>query len=63
MVKSDEQLAYRVPQVARLLGLSEHAVRRMIQRGQLPAHRLGRRLFILQEDLAHVLQTLRRVRA
>jgi excisionase family DNA binding protein len=53
-----EQLAYRVPQVAKLLGTSEHAVRRMIARRQLPARNWGRRVLVLRDDLAAAIRDL-----
>jgi excisionase family DNA binding protein len=33
---------YTIPQAARKLGMSEHAVRSAIRRGDLPAFKLGR---------------------
>ncbi len=53
-----EQLIYRVPDVARLLGCSEAAARRMIERGEIPSHRLGRRVIIIPQELEDYLQSL-----
>ncbi len=54
------QLVYRIPDVARLLGMSEAAARRMIERGDIPSRRLGRRVVVLPEDLEAHLKSLRR---
>ncbi len=53
-----EQLIYRVPDVARLLGCSEAAARRMIERGEIPSRRLGRRVIIIPQELKDYLQSL-----
>ncbi len=53
-----EQLIYRVPDVARLLGCSEAAARRMIERGEIPSRRLGRRVIIIPQELEDYLQSL-----
>ena len=55
-----EQLIYRVPDVARLLGCSEAAARRMIERGDIPSRRLGRRVVVMPEELEAHLRSLRR---
>ena len=57
-----EQLVYRVPDVARLLGCTEAAARRMIERGEIPSRRLGRRVVVLPEDLEDHLKSLRQVK-
>ena len=54
-----KQLAYRVPDVARLLGCSEAAARRMIERGEIPSRRLGRRVVVLPEELEAYLRSLK----
>ena len=54
-----EQLIYRVPDVARLLGCSEAAARRMIEKGDIPSRRLGRRVVVIPEELETFLKTLR----
>lgn len=41
----------RVPQVARMLRVSQRAVRGMIRRRQLAAVRLGRRIYVRAADL------------
>jgi excisionase family DNA binding protein len=48
-------LAYTPREAARLLGISEPAIRARIFRGQLPVVRWGRRLLIRREDLMKVL--------
>jgi excisionase family DNA binding protein len=53
-----ERLTYRVPDLARLLGCSELAARRMVDRGQVPARRWGRRIVILADELHARLQEL-----
>lgn len=40
-----------VKEVAKLLGLSEPAVRMKIRRGQLPARKMGQRIVFLQDEL------------
>ncbi len=57
-----EQLVYRVPDVARLLGCTEAAARRMIERGEIPSRRLGRRVVVLPEDLEAHLKSLRQAK-
>jgi excisionase family DNA binding protein len=42
---------YTIPQTARLLGMSEHAVRSAARRGDLPAFKLGRDWRILPEKV------------
>ena len=54
-----EPKAYRIPDVARLLSRSEHAVRTMIARGDLPSRRLGRRVVILADELETCLKALK----
>lgn len=55
-----EQLAYSVSEAARVLGSTEGATRQRIQRGILPARRIGRRLVVLRADLEQYLQHLPR---
>jgi excisionase family DNA binding protein len=42
---------YSVDQVAKLLGVSQKTVRRIIAAKELPVHRFGRQLRISQPDL------------
>ncbi len=50
-----EQLALRVPSVARLLGCTDEAARQMIKRGEIPSRRMGRRVIVLKSELeAHL---------
>jgi len=61
MTNSDpklEPLALRPREAAQILGMTEHAVRGMIARGQLPAYRWGRRVLILPKDLQDRLREL-----
>lgn len=52
------QLVYRIPDLARLLGCSELAARRMVERGLIPSRRLGRRVIVLSEELEAHLRSL-----
>ncbi len=54
-----QRLIYRVPDVARLLGTTEAAVRRMIQTGAIPSRRLGRRVIVIPEELEDHLRGLK----
>ncbi len=58
----EKRLVYRVPDVARLLGTTESAVRRMIQTGAIPSRRLGRRVIILPDELEALLGSLKKPR-
>ena len=59
-MKTDEgQLVYRVPDVARLLGMTELATRRAIERGEIPSRKWGRRVVIIPSELQAHLLTLR----
>ena len=46
-----EQPLLAVKEVARRLGISAKTVRRIIDRGELPAHRIGRLVRIADTDL------------
>jgi excisionase family DNA binding protein len=52
------RLAYRVSGVAHALDCTEHAARRMIERGLIPSWRLGRRVIVLADELEAYLKTL-----
>ncbi len=60
MQSVERRLIYRVPDVARVLGTTEAAVRRMIQTGAIPSRRLGRRVVVMPEELEAHLRSLRR---
>ncbi len=60
MQSVERRLVYRVPDVARVLGTTEAAVRRMIQTGAIPSRRLGRRVVVMPEELEAHLRSLRR---
>jgi excisionase family DNA binding protein len=42
---------YSVADAARLLGCSEKSIRRIIKRGDIPIHRIGRQIKIAEPDL------------
>lgn len=45
----------RIPDLARLLNCTELAARRMVERGEVPSRRWGRRVVILTDELeAHL---------
>ena len=50
------QLAYRIPDIAKALGMSPGAVRQMILQGLIPTHRLGKRVFVLPEELEQAIK-------
>ena len=50
-----ERLAYRVDEVADMLGLAERTIRMYVAAGDLPAIKLRRRLLIRREDLEQFL--------
>ena len=57
MTHVEPQFAYTPAQAAKLLGLSEPAIRaRALSGGQLPVQRWGRRLLIRHEDLIAILE-------
>jgi excisionase family DNA binding protein len=60
MVQTPERAAYRVHELAGLLGCSVIAVRRMVDRGQIPTRRLGHRVVILADELDAFLKALPR---
>lgn len=60
MAEHDEPLAYRIPDVARLLGCTEAAARRLIERRLIPSRRLGRRVIVLPDELRAYLKSLHR---
>jgi len=47
-----------VADVAKVIGRSTVATRRIIERGQIPARKLGGRVVVLREELAGFLQSL-----
>jgi excisionase family DNA binding protein len=52
------QLVFRIHDLARALGCSELAARRMVERGEVPARRWGRRIVILADELREHLRRL-----
>ena len=53
-----DRIALSVVEAARLLGRTELATRRMIERCQLPAKKHGRRVVVLRADLERLLAEL-----
>jgi excisionase family DNA binding protein len=49
-----------VPQVAQIIGRTELATRRAIERGTIPARKFGRRVIVLRGELDEYLSTLPR---
>jgi len=56
----EQPKAFSVSEVARLIGRSELATRRAIERGQIPARRWGRRVVVLANELERFLTELPR---
>jgi len=54
----DRSAVLSVTALAKELGKSELAARRMVERGQIPARRLGDRIIILRADLDQFLNSL-----
>ncbi len=54
----EDPAVLRIPDVAKILNTTELNCRRMIDRGQVPARRLGRRIVILREELDRYLRSL-----
>jgi excisionase family DNA binding protein len=48
-----EDLMYTVPMVAEVIHLSDKTVTLMIDRGELPAMRVGRRILVSKVELEH----------
>ncbi len=55
---SDKPAVLSVAALANELGKSELATRRMVERGQIPARRLGDQIIILRSDLDQFLNAL-----
>jgi hypothetical protein len=54
----EESLVLGILEVARLIGRTELATRRVIQRGQLPARKLGGRVVVLRAEFLEFLHAL-----
>jgi excisionase family DNA binding protein len=52
----DEALTLSVEHAARLIGISRTTAYRMVQSGELPAVRVGRRVLILKKPLMEMLE-------
>jgi excisionase family DNA binding protein len=52
-----EAAAVRVGEAARLMGMSEPAVRQMIYRGLLPITRIGSRVFVQMDEVNRILRS------
>ena len=57
---SDLPALLRVPDLARLLGMTANGVRALIARGELPAAKLGRQWIVRRDALLSRLRTLER---
>jgi hypothetical protein len=55
---AERRIAYRIRDLVPILGWSELAIRREIERGTIPARRWGRRIVILRDELETFLQQL-----
>jgi excisionase family DNA binding protein len=53
-----EPLVLRIPDLARVLGVSEVAARRMVERGEVPARKWGARIVVLRDELLEHLHRL-----
>lgn len=52
--KDPPKLAYTIPEVAKMIGLSAQQIRRMVKRDEIAAKLLGGRILI-PSDVAHAL--------
>lgn len=52
------QAVFDIPRAAALLGLTEKALRRQVERGRIPFRRLGRKLIFLESEIQAWLETL-----
>ena len=52
---------YKTSEVAEILKTSQRSVQRLIQRGELPVVRVGRRHLVLKRDLEAFIEARRRV--
>jgi excisionase family DNA binding protein len=57
-VDTQDRLALRIPDVARLLGCSELAARRLVDRKEIPFRRLGRRIILFRDEVEAFLRNL-----
>lgn len=55
-----DRLFFYIPEVSTLIGRTELATRRLIERGDLPARRWGRRVVVLADDLETFIRNLPR---
>jgi hypothetical protein len=55
---AERRIVYRIRDLVPILGWSELAIRREIERGTIPARRWGRRIVILRDELETFLQQL-----
>jgi excisionase family DNA binding protein len=54
----DDQEVLLIPQVARVLGKTELAIRMMVYRGHLPVRRMGRRIVFLRQEIEEYVRNL-----
>ena len=57
MVIDQEETVWTVLQLARILGTTPQALRRRISRGYIPAHKEGRKLYILKSEYIKALKS------
>jgi excisionase family DNA binding protein len=50
-MSNNDRLTYTITEVAEALGVSEHHIRNLCQRGELPTLRLGRRILVPRRAL------------
>lgn len=61
MRMKEHQEVLRIPDLARFFGCSQVAVRRMLEKRQIPARKIGRRVVVLRHELDAALRALPRV--
>ena len=57
IVIDSEETVWTVSDVANMLKISEQAVRKRILRGRIPAHKEGRKLYILKSEYIKALKS------
>ncbi|WP_166459622.1 helix-turn-helix domain-containing protein [Amycolatopsis pithecellobii] len=53
---ADDRLAYRIPEAARLLGVQEWTVRRMITEGEITARKAGKYIVVSRSEIIRWLE-------
>ena len=62
-METPHRRAYSVPETMCVLGLCRDSVYKLINTGQLPARKIGRRTVVLESDLQAFLEALPRLGA